>query len=986
MRSVAGVLTVVLLVSSGFGDEDREQTLWHYRNLGKAFYENPTTQLQAVDEFRKALDLAPDSAREQLNYGLALLRAGQTAKAVAQLQKVQKEHPDLPHTWFNLGIVYKKDGEFAKSLPQFQQFVELVPREPVGHYNLGVLYKQEDRMEDAVREFQTAIRLNHNLAAPHFQLYNAYRTMGRRDEATKELQEFQRLKKAQEGAAIPEDMDWCDYAEIYDPIDMRAPAPRAASYEYRKFPHQAEGSLVLDADGDGQPDLLIWNSNSLTLLKSGASPVADSGLGGIKGVVAASAGDFDNDGRMDLCILTDSGPVLYHNAGGRFEKRDVSLPQRRFEQALWVDYDHDYDLDLFLLGEQPALYRNQGTAGFADHTADFPFAPGHAIDGVLTRYVPDSKAFDIAVSYANRGGVIYRDELGGQYGHEDFKLDPGARRLGVPISYDGQLRVVPNNVVKVDFNEDGQLDQVTAEATGINNTKAKSNWIVVDLVGIKNLKLAQGAEVEIKAGAFYQKQIYDGYPLTFDLRDYPQADTVRITWPNGLIQNEMKQAANERHTYKEAQRLSGSCPMIWTWNGREYQFITDVLGVAPLGAKSGDGSYFPVDHDEYIQIPSTALAPRNGAYELHVSEELAEVSYIDQAKLFAVDHPADQEVFISERWKSPPYPDLRFYGASHRINPTAAYDQHGHDVLSRVTKIDRTYPDDFARNELGTSELHSLELEFAPQAKSDRAVLVLNGWVDWADGSTFLAASQQSKTGLIPPYLQARDANGKWVTIDSDMGMPDGKPKTIAVEVRFPSQHRELRIVTNLCVYWDEVFLLDSQAPPVMRRRDIPQLSADLHFRGFSATRIHPERKQPDQFIYASVSPASYWNPTPGNYTRYGPVRELLESVDDRYVIMGSGDEIRMRFDARALPGLPAGWKRDFLLKVDGWAKDRDANTAFSQSVTPLPFHAMSRYPYPDNEQYPKDIIHRDYQERYNTRPALVLIRPLVARRLGSHE
>ena len=49
--------------------------------------------------------------------------------------------------------------------------------------------------------------------------------------------------------------------------------------------------------------------------------------------------------------------------------------------------------------------------------------------------------------------------------------------------------------------------------------------------------------------------------------------------------------------------------MIFTWDGGKFRFITDVLGVAPLGAASGDGSYFPVDHDEYVQIPGEALRP-----------------------------------------------------------------------------------------------------------------------------------------------------------------------------------------------------------------------------------------------------------------------------------------------------------------------------------------------------------------------------------------
>jgi hypothetical protein len=92
---------------------------------------------------------------------------------------------------------------------------------------------------------------------------------------------------------------------------------------------------------------------------------------------------------------------------------------------------------------------------------------------------------------------------------------------------------------------------------------------------------------------------------------------------------------------------------------------------------------------------------------------------------------------------------------------------------------------------------------------------------------------------------------------------------------------------------------------------------------------------------------------------------------------MGSGDELRFEFDAAALPPLAAGWTRDFLLRVDGWSKDGDANTAHSGSVEPLPFHAMSGYPYRAGEKYPDDAAHRSYRDAYNVRPALRLIRPL---------
>jgi hypothetical protein len=166
------------------------------------------------------------------------------------------------------------------------------------------------------------------------------------------------------------------------------------------------------------------------------------------------------------------------------------------------------------------------------------------------------------------------------------------------------------------------------------------------------------------------------------------------------------------------------------------------------------------------------------------------------------------------------------------------------------------------------------------------------------------------------------------------------------------------------------VFLSEDNAEPDVRLSDLAVSRAALRFRGFSRPSIHPERTQPETFDYSIVSPVSNWNPTPGLYTAYGDVRSLLAQVDDHLTIFGSGDELQLSFTPDALPALPPGWKRDFLLFVDGWAKDGDASTAFSQTVEPLPFHKMSSYPYPAGERYP-------HRAEHNTRPALRLLRPL---------
>jgi hypothetical protein len=488
--------------------------------------------------------------------------------------------------------------------------------------------------------------------------------------------------------------------------------------------------------------------------------------------------------------------------------------------------------------------------------------------------------------------------------------------------------------------------------------------------------------VEVKAGTLYQKKLYTGAPLLFGLDGRKAIDTVRITWPSGLIQNEMQQPLNKLLEVKEAPRLSGSCPMIYTWDGAGFRFITDVLGVAPLGASSGDGTYFPVDHREYIQIPGDALARVEGRYQIRITEELSEVSYLDQVRLMAVDHAASTEIFTNSKWKSPPFPEFRLFGVGRRVYPVRARDDRGRDVREALLHRDRRYVDGFERNYAGVAKEHALELDFGSAAPDNRAVLVLNGWVDWADGSTFLAASQGGG-GLEPPYLQVKDAQGRWKTVIEDVGMPSGKTKTIAVDLtgKFLSASREVRIVTSLCVYWDEIFLGEDSDQPEVRLTTIDAGAATLAFHGFSHPTIHPQRLQPEAFDYQNVATVSNWNPTPGLYTRYGDVRELVTAVDDKLVVMGSGDELRLEFGASALPPLPSGWTRDFLLLVDGWAKDRDANTAFSQTVDPLPFHAMSSYPYPAGEHYPDDAEHEAYRKEYNTRPALKLLRPLVAAR-----
>ena len=1013
------ILALAFLVSGASPYQDK---LWHLRNLGKAFYENPTTQREAVAEFKQALDLAPDSARERVNYGLALLRAGETEAGVNQLRQAQKQNPAIPHTWFNLGIVAKRNGDYATGIEQMAHMVQLVPGDAKAHYNLGSLYKLEGKLPQALNEFQQAEKLDPNLAGPHFQLYTAYRQTQRQADATRELAIFQDIKKRQTGAPIPEDMEANNYTEILDTLDPAAAAEPIPEVQFRD---KVLGSGFLGI-ANLNNDLLAWTQTGVQVFGANGAAQPGAGLEQIQGAVSIVAGDYDNDGKPDLCVITGSAATIYHNDNGSFTPARIALPEGRFRKAIWVDFDHDYDLDLMLLREHSVLMRNNGDGTFLDVTQSFPFASGTPIDAAQFALRSETAARDIVVSFENAPPVIYRDMLNGVYQAVPVKnAIPGARNLVVAdFDHDGLLDImgltssaseflrnvdntlqpaaIPAGVSVPASMEDGEwVRSSVAQAQQVlplganfaaidsgrtlhflerNAAAPNQHWLTVALHGVKNLKLANAAIVEVKSGALYQKKMYTGSPLYFAMRGYPEADTVRITWPNGLIQNEPQKKTDAALSIEEAQRLSGSCPMIFTWNGHGFEFITDVLGVAPLGASSADGKYFPVDHDEYIHIPGEALQSRNGSYEVRITEELHEVSYLDKIQLIALDHPAQTEMFTNDKFKSPPFPEFRLFGVGERLYPRSARDGNGKDVLPSLRHRDLQYPASFPRDYAGVAATHTLDLDFGSAAPDNRAVLVLNGWVDWADGSTFLAESQRKGGGLVFPYLQVKDSAGQWKTVIDDLGIPSGKPKTIAVDLsgKFLSSSRQVRIVTNLCVYWDEIFLGQEPGAPNVRITPIDAGGADSHFRGFSTPVIHPERKQPERFEYSQVMPLSSWNPTSGLYTRYGDVRELITSIDDRLLIMGSGDEVILHYPSTGLPALPTGWKRDFLLLVDGWAKDADPNTAYSQSVEPLPFHNMSAYPYGKDEHFPDDAAHRDYLRRYQTRPALRLIRPLT--------
>ena len=83
------------------------------------------------------------------------------------------------------------------------------------------------------------------------------------------------------------------------------------------------------------------------------------------------------------------------------------------------------------------------------------------------------------------------------------------------------------------------------------------------------------------------------------------------------------------------------------------------------------------------------------------------------------------------------------------------------------------------------------------------------------------------------------------------------------------------------------------------------------------------------------------------------------------FVISRPGDEISLSF---AAPPLAPGHTRTFLLYAHGYSKEMNPRSAVPETVAPLPFGAMTRYPYGPDEHFPWTAALRQYDARYNTR------------------
>ena len=760
--------------------------------------------------------------------------------------------------------------------------------------------------------------------------------------------------------------------------------------------NRPSGITFVDYDHDGDLDLLLTGA---ALTPGGESNVlwrnngngtfteqtAETGLDGSGKTAAAILTDFNNDRAVDLAVTGDgAAPVLYVNPReGKYPTQpmyaDQELPPTTGIAVL--DYNKDGWMDIAITHAGPpglSLWRNvsgPGIMGRSFERVPLPLLDGLRGWGVTPIDIDNDGWIDLAAIVETRVGPqvrVFRNDGAGEF--EDV-----SRALGLDKV---KLRA-PRGLIAVDVDGDGAADlivtQLNAPPVLLRNVGANKNHFVrLDLTGLADNRTALGVKVEVFAGGLWQKWELPGASgyqtqappqILVGLGKMEGIDLLRILWPTGVLQDEIDLPRTQTIAMKEIDRRGSSCPVLFVWNGHKYKFVTDAIGAAVVGHWFTPTRRNTPRPSEWIKMDGADVAPVGGKVSVRFMEPMEEINYIDQLRLVAVDHPADVEVNPDERFlDDPPFASGRVVASAGARLPVDAWDGEGRDVLDKLSRRDHEFASGFKPLPYdGFAKLHALTLELGAMAPGAPLRLLMTGYVNYFS-ATSLYAAWQAGVQPIAPYVEAQLPDGSWRRITGEAGFPAGLERTIVVDLtgKLPVGARRIRLMTNLQIYWDEV-LIDNHAQGESRITELPLALATEHFRGYPK-EIDGASPGDLDYDYNRVSLTGPFQRERGNYTHFGDVTPLLKSIDDRYAIFGSGEEIAAEFDSANLPALPEHWKRDYFFYANGYVKDMDWWDASPFTVAQLPFHKMTAYPYPASERFPAGDAALGYRLKWNDR------------------
>jgi len=739
--------------------------------------------------------------------------------------------------------------------------------------------------------------------------------------------------------------------------------------------YDTTGGAMFDADHDGDLDIFCVNANGPNELlnnnRDGSfQPIARQRniAGGNRGSKQIIAGDLDRDRDMDVIVIHDDPPhdVFINHLLWEYNKADnfALFTQADFAAATLGDVNADGRVEIYTIDSNNTIRRWQPDENKTWRPTTLgTVETGNTAPQLALADITGDGTPNLIATTENGFGVysIENDSLKNEY-----RTDGDPLRAWLPVAFDparGPAVIAFNNngprmyppgtgrhgFLALSFTgreDEGQ--SMRSNASGIGAfvaVRSDSRWSMFNTLDVSS---TPGQSLQ---------------PTAIGLAGEPRADYISIEWSDGVFQSEIDLEAGKHHRVKETQRQLSSCPVLFAWDGEEYKFISDILGVGGIGFNVGAGEYASPRPWENFMFPDGLLQPREGQYIIKIGEPMEEACYLDSAQLVAYDLPPGWNMTLDERFAiNGPQPTgkPKFYNKS--IKPARVINDRNTNITADIAQTDFNAAPIPERDERFIGRLakeHTLTLEFDQPIDSPHGepTLIINGWVEYPYSQTMFAA-WQADAAYRAPTLEARDAGGTWRTVVEQFGYPAGMPREMSMPLNdLPPGTTALRFTTNLEIYFDRIAIAYAEPCPQAKRRVLTLEQSKLHAPGFAQRDRSTKQRRP-LYDYSNRTPLWDTRHQRGWYTDFGRVDELITESDNALAIFGPGEEVELRFNAPQQPA-PENGTRIFVLETTGWCKDMDLYTKQGETLAPMPLRGEIT----DK----RNALHNQYNTRYRS-------------------
>ena len=157
--------------------------------------------IEAVDQYEKALAIAPTMYTARNNLASLYLEQQRFNDAETQLKKVIAENHADANAYFNLANVYLLTNRLGEAIDAVEEGLKRQPQSGLGEFLMGSVLVRKGNAQEAEKHFRIALNNDPNLANAHLALVNLYVKESRNNEAIAELSSF--LKQSPESPYAP---------------------------------------------------------------------------------------------------------------------------------------------------------------------------------------------------------------------------------------------------------------------------------------------------------------------------------------------------------------------------------------------------------------------------------------------------------------------------------------------------------------------------------------------------------------------------------------------------------------------------------------------------------------------------------------------------------------------------------------------------------------------------------------------------------------